>query len=196
MTTKRRYRKPIILTPQQEQRFLVRYAEAVAASTGHPDCCYLYQGPLLPSGYGRFYTGNHVYLAHRVAWEVLVGPIPEGDDGLGLLNVLHHCDNPPCIRREHLFVGTQAENNADMLAKDRQGGAPADNARKIRCLCGKPYDARNSSGDRFHRACRQEYNRRYRKGRLFLLTHSGPSFVTVPHTPALGPIPYLTGAHR
>jgi hypothetical protein len=51
--------------------------------------------------------------AHREAWIEANGPIPAG------MHVLHHCDNPPCINPEHLFLGTQADNNADMHAKGR-----------------------------------------------------------------------------
>lgn len=66
-------------------------------------------------GYGRFYGGNdRVALAHRAAWEVLVGPIPAG------MSVLHRCDRPPCVRPAHLFLGTRADNNADRNAKRRQ----------------------------------------------------------------------------
>jgi hypothetical protein len=51
------------------------------------------------------------WLAHRFAWFLAHGPIPDG------LCVCHHCDNPPCCNVDHLFLGTIADNNADMLAK-------------------------------------------------------------------------------
>lgn len=51
--------------------------------------------------------------AHRAAWEMENGPIPDG------LLVLHRCDNPPCIRGSHLFLGTPAQNMADKVAKGR-----------------------------------------------------------------------------
>ncbi len=53
-------------------------------------------------------------MAHRAAWEYTRGPVPAG------LFVLHRCDNPPCCNPAHLFLGTQADNMADMQAKGRQ----------------------------------------------------------------------------
>lgn len=53
--------------------------------------------------------------AHRVASEIVSGPVPPG------LCVLHACDNPPCCRPSHLFRGSQADNVADMDAKRRRG---------------------------------------------------------------------------
>lgn len=65
------------------------------------------------NGYGRFPIRSKPYVAARVAFEILVGPIPPG------LGVLHHCDNPRCVRPDHLYVGDQKQNSADMIARQR-----------------------------------------------------------------------------
>jgi hypothetical protein len=76
--------------------------------------CWHWQGPLTPSGYGciQYVTGEKA-LAHRVAYELFVGPIPEG------LFACHHCDNPPCCNPNHLYAGTPADNSRDMVARGR-----------------------------------------------------------------------------
>lgn len=64
-------------------------------------------------GYGQMRLNGRTLKAHRIAYEKWVGEIPKGH------GVLHHCDNPPCIRPAHLFTGTTADNSADMIAKGR-----------------------------------------------------------------------------
>lgn len=87
-----------------------RFWSYVAVSGG----CWPWLGGTDDDGYGQFlYKGNAVR-SHRVAWIFTFGEIPNG------LRVLHTCDNPPCCNPDHLFLGTQANNNADMVAKGRQ----------------------------------------------------------------------------
>jgi len=64
-------------------------------------------------GYGMFWTGAATKRANRVAYERFVAPIPPG------VNVPHRCDNPLCVRPDHLFLGTHADNVADRVSKGR-----------------------------------------------------------------------------
>lgn len=64
-------------------------------------------------GYGRLRVAESMQRAHRVAWYVYNGPIPDGQ------YVLHQCDNRACIRPSHLFLGSHKDNMDDMIAKGR-----------------------------------------------------------------------------
>lgn len=86
-------------------------------------------------------------LAHRVAWELEHGPIPNG------MLVCHRCDTPPCANHEHLFLGTPADNTRDRDQKGR-GGRP----RVETCKRGHVRTKENTylyKGDPDHRQCRE-----------------------------------------
>lgn len=85
-----------------------------------PKECIEWDGKRLPRGYGHARFGGRdrfgvrqKQLAHRHVWEMFNGAIPDG------LHVLHRCDNPPCFNLDHLFLGTNADNIADRVAKRR-----------------------------------------------------------------------------
>lgn len=77
--------------------------------------CWEWKGGTNGSNYGSVtIDGDHIpKSAHRKSYELFVDDIPEG------LFVCHHCDNPPCIRPDHLFVGTQKDNLQDASEKGR-----------------------------------------------------------------------------
>jgi Autographiviridae endonuclease len=76
--------------------------------------CWLWTGSKT-WGYGKIEVAGETVRAHRWAWENEHGPIPEG------LLVLHSCDVPACVRPDHLFLGTHADNVADKMGKGRHG---------------------------------------------------------------------------
>lgn len=100
-----------------------RFWRRVERSSG----CWIWAGARYQNGYGAFAVSpvpkkvKH-WRAHRFAWELANGPIPEG------LRVLHHCDNPPCVKTEpdeqwpegHLFLGTDLDNLRDAQSKGRR----------------------------------------------------------------------------
>lgn len=90
------------------------------AKTESQDDCWEWTAGCQKSGYGQFSirTGEKIS-AHRMAWILTNGDIPDG------LCVLHSCDNPPCCNPRHLFTGTQGDNIHDMIRKGRYNAPPA-----------------------------------------------------------------------
>lgn len=80
--------------------------------------CWVWVASTSPGGYGRMAANEpgkpkRIVQAHRLSWELEHGPIPSG------YSILHKCDNPRCVRPEHLRLGTHADNMRDCAAKDR-----------------------------------------------------------------------------
>ena len=79
-----------------------------------PNGCVTWEAGKTSDGYGVVNFDGKSLLAHRIAFEIFKGVDPKGNC------VCHTCDNPSCINVSHLFLGSQAENMADMKAKGRR----------------------------------------------------------------------------
>lgn len=97
-----------------DPRVVSRFWTKVTKSAG----CWLWTGSKDRKGYGQLSVGSKCdgskrpHSAHRISWT-----LANGDPGE--LCVLHRCDVPACVRPDHLFLGTVADNNRDMFAKGR-----------------------------------------------------------------------------
>ena len=121
-----------IAKPPRVRTLLERFwAKVAVIEDAHS--CWLWAGACEGQGYGKFVgsksEGHFHFKAHRIAWKIVAGPIPDG------MGVLHTCDNPPCVRndgegwyevggilhprRGHLFLGTDADNAVDREQKGR-----------------------------------------------------------------------------
>ncbi len=134
MHYQRQYRLGTVHLQSDEERFWSQVEKT--------DRCYVWQGPRSWHGYGRFGIGGRRVLAHRYAYELAHGPLAEDD-------ILDHlCDNPLCVRDEHL-------EKTDHRTNIRRGkGASAHNARKTHCPQGHAYDEENTIHTGTGRRCR------------------------------------------
>lgn len=131
------------ITDAEHDRYQSKYA-------GRPGDCYLWLGPLDKDGYGHFYFRRKNRGAHRFAWWLAFGDIPDG------MVVNHKCKNRHCVNPQHLEVITSRENSL----KDSVSPA-AINSRKKHCPKGHPYD-RVYGRQRYCSICEQAKGRRLR----------------------------------
>lgn len=90
-------------------------AERLWRRTVKTETCWLWTGATDGKyGHGRLNVDGRPVQAHRVAWADAFGAVPAG------MSVLHKCDVALCVNPAHLFLGTQADNMADMTSKGRR----------------------------------------------------------------------------
>lgn len=151
--------------PRGDGRVAARFWSKVKKAAG--DQCWEWQAARNKvSGYGLFRVGSksvgtaRTVAAHRMAWELVNGPVESG------LFVCHRCDNPRCVRPDHLFLGTHDENMADCTRKGRhQNGSTK--APPTHCRRGHEFTPANTridgKGNRVCRECTNAHARRYRQ---------------------------------
>lgn len=98
----------MLITPEDIVRFNTKFVSTT------DDTCWIWTGQLSERGYGVFWLDGKSRRAHRVAWEIHRGPIP---DELLVRHLV--CDNPPCVNHDHLAVGTNLDNSTDMVLHGR-----------------------------------------------------------------------------
>lgn len=125
------------------------------------DGCWTWTGWKHPrSNHGQMNHAGTIKKAHRVSWELHRGEIGEG------LHVCHHCDNPPCVNPEHLFLGTNADNVRDRDAKGRLLLSGKHFAARTHCPHGHEYTTENTRhyrGARWCRECMRKKNKEHRE---------------------------------
>ena len=127
--------------------------------------CIVYDGHRLKEGYGQFTTFGVVWRAHRYFYTYYKGAIPKG------LLVRHTCDNPPCVLPSHLVLGTDADNNRDMMERGRYRGGWT---QQPTCKKGHERSTENTfvnkkTGQRQCRVCRK-LNKKNKKSKTLDLT--------------------------
>ena len=142
-----------------EERFWKKVDKHGRTMPGMRTRCWDWNGNLSSTGYGVIALpgrGSPRVLAHRYSYELENGEFDKS------LFVLHHCDNPLCVRPSHLYTGSHAENMRDMKIRSR-----SHQLQKTHCPHGHPYSGDNLGvhprGGRYCKTCKRERRRMARK---------------------------------
>jgi HNH endonuclease len=108
-----------------------------------PNGCMEWTGFRSQSGYGQAYNGRRSEVAHRVVYKLAFGEIPEG------MQILHSCDNPPCVNPAHLSIGTPRENSLQAVKRRRHA-----KVQNTHCPQGHSYEEHGRLERNGWRACK------------------------------------------
>ncbi len=125
------YKSTISWTDGLTDKIVARF-ESYRDTSGN---CWLWTGGLFSNGYGQFRVGRYKVKAHRLAWVIMNGPIPDGKI------VCHTCDVPRCVNPAHLWLGTDKQNIQDRDRKGRTG----DGGSKVKKATGSVRGERNAA---------------------------------------------------
>jgi hypothetical protein len=109
------------ITQKDIDRFWQRVDKEKSTTFYKNERCWEWAAGHIPDGYGTIKISGKLELAHRVSWVIANGGIPDG------LHVLHHCDNPGCVRQSHIWLGTHQDNMDDKATKGRGNQPRGDN---------------------------------------------------------------------
>lgn len=130
--------------PQNEEDRFWRYVERGGAAD-----CWIWSGSCDKDGYGRFaFRGGRGIRAHRYMMRLILGRDLEADE-----KTLHHCDNPPCVNPDHLYLGDAKRNAEDREKRGRRPYTDMAEARRsaiearrnrTHCINGHEFDEMNT----------------------------------------------------
>lgn len=140
------------------EEFGPRFWAKVQKSEG----CWEWVGARNADNYGLIKVRQRNFRAHRVSYALATGKTPE-------LPILHSCDNPPCVRPDHLREGTQTENMQDAIDRGRLHIVGGFHSKKTHCPQGHPYDEENTkvrslktgSTGRTCKECHRQHSRKF-----------------------------------